>query len=101
VPKDSLTRSIDWGGVNENVELFQSADGRWRWRYRTDEVALESNESYESVDEAQHAARVAYPDSPISSQEGNAGTEPESSSAIGWLALLLIIVVLLRARKAR
>jgi uncharacterized protein YegP (UPF0339 family) len=87
--------------VNENVDLFQEADGRWRWRYRTDEITLESNESYESLDEAQHAARVAYPDARVSSRESTAGTESESSNAIGWLALLLIIVVLLRARKGR
>ena len=87
--------------MNETVELFQDAGGRWRWLYRTDEVALESNESYESSHEALHAARVAYPDTPISIQEGVGTVDQEPSTAISWLALLLVIVVLLRARKAR
>jgi MYXO-CTERM domain-containing protein len=87
--------------VSEVVELFQSAEGRWRWRYRTGDVALESNESYDSVHEARHAARIAYPRVPVSIREGTAAEDSESSGAIGWLALLLVIVVLLRARRAR
>jgi hypothetical protein len=87
--------------VNETVELFQVAGGRWRWRYRTDEVALEGNESYESSHEALHAARVAYPDTPISSEERVGAHDQEPSDAISWLAVLLVIVVLLRARKGR
>jgi hypothetical protein len=87
--------------VSEVVELFHSAEGRWRWRYRTDELALESNESYESVDEARHAARIAYPGVSISSREVEAPEDSERSSAIGWLALLLVIVVLLRSRRSR
>jgi hypothetical protein len=87
--------------MSEVVELFEAAEGRWRWRYRTDDLALESNESYESADEARHAARVAYPGVSISSREDAAPEESERSSAIGWLALLLVIVVLLRSRRAR
>jgi MYXO-CTERM domain-containing protein len=87
--------------MSEVVELFEDAEARWRWRYRTDELALESNESYESADEARQAARVAYPGVAISSRERNATEDSEPSGAIGWLALLLVIVVLLRSRRAR
>jgi MYXO-CTERM domain-containing protein len=87
--------------MSEVVELFEDAEGRWRWRYRTDELALESNESYESADEARHAASVAYPGVSLSSRERNATEDSEPSGAIGWLTLLLVIVVLLRARRAR
>jgi hypothetical protein len=87
--------------MSEVVELFEGAEGRWRWRYRTDDLALESNETYESADEARQAARIAYPGVTISSREAEAPEDSERSNAIGWLALLLVIVVLLRSRKAR
>jgi uncharacterized protein YegP (UPF0339 family) len=86
--------------VIETVELFQGPEGRWRWRYRAGDTALESNESYDSAAEAQDAARIAYPGVSITGLDA-AFSDPEQSRAISWLALLLIIVVLLRARKER
>jgi uncharacterized protein YegP (UPF0339 family) len=84
--------------MTEIVELFPTK-GVWRWRFRNGEVALESNESYDTLEEATEAARVAYPNVPMTEVEGEQDTS--HSDALGWLALLLIMIVLLRARKAR
>jgi hypothetical protein len=87
--------------LTEVVELFRTTDGRWRWRYRAGEVALESNETYETAEEAEGAAATAYPGLVISMESGSAVEGDEPHSAISWLALLLVMVVLLRARKSR
>ncbi|MGH2788330.1 MAG: hypothetical protein ACRDJV_10530 [Actinomycetota bacterium] len=85
----------------EVVELFRTTDARWRWRYRAGEVALDSNETYDTAEEAEGAARTAYPGLVISVESGSAVEGDEAPGAISWLALLLVIVVLLRARKSR
>jgi hypothetical protein len=86
--------------VNEVIDLFQGTKGRWRWRFRSDDVALDSNESYGSAHEARDAALIAFPGVPISGHDVTT-EESEPSSALGWVALLLVIAVLLRARKSR
>ena len=45
----------------ERVRLYR--EGRaWRWAYEYDGMQLASNDSYETAEEAQRTARIAYPD---------------------------------------
>ena len=45
-----------------SVDVFQEADGRWRWKYQDGSVDLKSNRTYSDADSAVRAARMAYPD---------------------------------------
>jgi hypothetical protein len=44
------------------VEVYQEADGRWRWQYQDDKLGLKSNRTYGNEGAARRAARTAYPD---------------------------------------
>jgi hypothetical protein len=45
----------------ERVELWQDARGRWWWKYVGPDVELQSTSPYTTKEEAEHAAREAYP----------------------------------------
>jgi hypothetical protein len=48
--------------TDELVQVWRQRDGSWRWRYVVlDHTELRSNRGYESVEEAVHSARQAYP----------------------------------------
>ena len=46
------------------LHVFPCDDGRWAWRYQETEggFTLNSNLTFDTRDEAEHEARLAYPD---------------------------------------
>jgi hypothetical protein len=54
-----------------SVRVWQQADGLWRWHwFRCDEdgeeeMSLTSHKAFDSLAEAEHSARAAYPDLPV------------------------------------
>jgi hypothetical protein len=82
-----------------DIEVFQEADGRWRWEYRDDKIDLKSNRTYSSSDSALEAASIAYPDvfspqPPPRAQKGFLG-------AIAKVLTFALVVVVWRRRGAR
>lgn len=79
------------------VEVFQEADGRWRWEYRDDKLGLKSNRTYGDEWTARRAARTAYPDHfrQRSASHTDAGFIRKIA---GMLAIVLTIVVWKRRR---
>ena len=51
-------------GPVADLDVFPLDDGRWAWRYLepATRIELNSNEAYASREEAEAAARRAYPD---------------------------------------
>ena len=94
------------------VELWEQADGTWRWRYSdpTGALQLTSNRAFASREEAVGTARTAYPATVINHLpprrplQEKAGAERETRRRAGSLAkwaALLTIGILRRRRKRR
>jgi hypothetical protein len=83
-----------------SVEVFQEADGRWRWSFADDKVELKSNRTYENRDSAIGAARTAYPDhfavQTVRKPHGSGGLVSKIARV---LAIVLLIVAWRRSNK--
>jgi hypothetical protein len=80
------------------IEVFQEADGRWRWEYRDGTVTLKSNRTYGDAGVALHAAQMAYPDSFEDGSRSLARSEGVVKKLANLLAVALVIVVWRRRR---
>jgi hypothetical protein len=84
-----------------SVDVFQEADGRWRWQYRDGDVDLKSNRTYGDTDSAMTAARIAYPeqftDPAARSQRSSRGLIDKLSSL---MAIVLVVTVWKRRQAA-
>ena len=61
-------------GPVADLDVYPLDDGRWAWRYLepATRIELNSNEAYATHDEAEEAARRAYPDVPLPEDEVDA-----------------------------
>jgi hypothetical protein len=80
------------------IQVFQEVDGRWRWEYRDDTVALKSNRTYGDAGLALHAAQMAYPDSFEDRSRSLARSGGVVKKLANLLAIVLVIVVWRRRR---
>lgn len=89
------------------VEIEQADHGRWKWRYVGEDVVLHSHRTYASHGEAEESARIAYPKTHVLTEHQRAAADvpdsrrPELRAFPLAIALLLIVVVLWRARRGR
>jgi hypothetical protein len=83
-----------------SVDVYQEADGRWRWEYRDEKVALKSNRTYGDADSAIRAARTAYPEQ----FNHGSGSGQASRGLVGkvsfFLTIALAVVVWRRRRRS-
>lgn len=73
---DRRRRLSDAAGVAPaELRVYRLEDGGWTWCYiePATDVELQSNTTYAGQEQAAAAARQAYPDTPISGEEGAAG----------------------------
>jgi hypothetical protein len=82
------------------IVVWNESGTRWTWLYRSDEGSFRSNKSYADPDAAASAARVAYPDVDIESDDPRP-PGAEASSKKGPWRLLTFILVLLRWMRER
>ena len=82
-----------------DIQVFQEADGRWRWEYRDDEVDLKSNRTYGSSDSALEAARIAYPD--VFRPPPRPQAQKGLLGVIAKVLTFVLVVVVWRRRQAR
>ena len=78
------------------IELRREHDGLWRWRYRANDnhLELKSNQSYVAKDDAEAAARTAYPGVPIRElADGATGASARERGMRGATALAVSALV--------
>ena len=79
------------------IEVHPWRDGLWQWRFRdlTERFDLPSNRSYESREEAEGAARQAFPGVPVAPPvEGTAGARVGVAVSTMTVVALVVLAVL-------
>lgn len=91
--------------TEEHVEVWQQADGTWRWRWVGRDrpggpELLPSNASESSLAAAVEAARTAYPDLPVLLPPASRSGAPVRRAAWRrwWPLALCLLLLLLRHR---
>ena len=97
-----------------HIDIWQGNDELWRWEFHDrradqDDIALMSNETYLSEEEAEQAARRAYPNATIEFPASFAfktikrSRRPDAKSAGGIFGVLALFLVwrAWRARRGR
>jgi ubiquinol-cytochrome c reductase cytochrome b subunit len=88
----------------ERIEVWAEFGGVWRWRYRAtdDHTEIASNRSFDTLQEAIEAARLAYPGVPIEAPPRPQG--PGGADLLRWtlygLAALLVVAAVARVVRA-
>jgi len=109
-------RARGQGPAAPRVEVWQQADGAWRWRYLAgdgeERVELPSNEPDPSPAEAVRKASIAYPGLPVEVREPPGG-DPEQGRepsgrrrrrvprAVVRLLVAAVVVLAVAARRRR
>ena len=83
------------------IDLWQEADGRWRWAYKENGLEIMSNHPYATMDAAVEAASIAYPDVPIAALRRDLSSDDVSTRPSLATLLLMIIAVWRWYRRAR
>jgi hypothetical protein len=79
--------------MGASVELWQESDGRWRWAYRDEALEILSNHPYATEPEARAAARLAYPDVPVSPEQPGPRPPESHRRASFWSFVLMVVAV--------
>ena len=78
----------------EQLEVFEEEQAHWRWRFTDGNgVAVLSNYTYDDPDEAETAARTAYPDLEVVTDAEDEPTQLERDTR----DILVIVVAILVA----
>jgi hypothetical protein len=87
----------------ERIEVWPEFGGLWRWRYRAtdDHTEIASNRSFDTLQNAVAAARLAYPDVPIEAPPRP--DQPDPRDLLRWVlygaaAILVVAAVVLALR---
>jgi hypothetical protein len=92
--------------LRERWEVFEQPDGRWRWRWlpsaeQSEETApIVSGETFESTEEAEESAHMAFPDLPGSVDRPRspvAAAREAVSTGAAWVGRGVVVVGLVAA----
>lgn len=83
----------------ERIELWRQRDGLWRWRYRPSDNHLEltSNQGYPARNDAEGAARTAYPGVPIGEPADGQGDRSHREGGLRLSAAVAVAALVVAA----
>ncbi|CAN5590402.1 hypothetical protein BH24ACT26_BH24ACT26_15400 [soil metagenome] len=82
------------------IRLWEEREERWRWAYEQEGLEILSNNLYPTLQEAQDAARIAYPDA-APREVGGSEARPEDARVTFPSFLLMVVAVWRRYRAGR